>query len=141
MQRILTSASLILMLGAVPAFAQQGKSPDGRPIDPAGIQNKTPDGRPIDPAGISNMSMTAQETQAWVGKPVYSSDGKKIGEVVAVARGSDDKVSEMHADIGGFLGMGETRVRLMPTQYTMASDRVTISVTSALAKDLPKVMK
>ena len=141
MRRILTSASLVLLLGATPAFAQQGTSPDGRPIDPAGIQNKTPDGRPMDPAGISNMSMTAQETQAWVGKPVYSSDGKKIGSVVAFARGSDDKVSEMHADIGGFLGMGETRVRLMPTQYTMASDRVTINVTSALAKDLPKVVQ
>ncbi len=35
-----------------PEGIQQGKTPDGRPIDPAGIQGKTPDGRPIDPEGM-----------------------------------------------------------------------------------------
>jgi hypothetical protein len=141
MNRVLTSVSFILMLSAAPAFAQQGTTPDGRPMDPAGIQNKTPDGRPINPEGIANMTLTAQEEKTWFDKPVYSSDGTKIGNVAAFARGTDNSISEMHADIGGFLGLGETRVRLMPAQFKLQGDRVVLAVTAAQAKDLPKVMK
>ena len=156
MHRILTGVSLILMFGTAPVFAQQGKSPDGRPIDPAGIQGKTPDGRPIDPSGIqgnkpdgapiapaahASMILTEAQALAWIAKPVYSSDGQKIGNVAAFARATDGKVNEMHADIGGFLGLGVTHVRLMPAQFTLAGDRATINVTGAQAKDLPKVAK
>ena len=110
-------------------------------MDPAGIQNKTPDGRPINPEGITSMKFTAQEEKAWIGKPVYSSDGTKLGEVAAFARGTDNAVSEMHADFGGFLGLGETRVRLMPAQFKLQADRIVLNVTAAQAKDLPKVTK
>jgi hypothetical protein len=141
MNRVFTNVSFILLLSAAPAFAQQGTTPDGRPMDPAGIQLKTPDGRPINPEGIASMTLTAQEEKAWIDKPVYSSDGKKIGEVAAFARGTNNAVSEMHADIGGFLGLGETRVRLMPAQFKLQGDRVVLDVTAAQAKDLPKVAK
>ena len=141
MYRVLTSVSVILMLAAAPAIAQQGTTPDGRPMDPAGIQNKTPDGRPMNPEGIANMKLTAQEEKAWFDKPVYSSDGTKIGNVAAFARGTDSSISEMHADIGGFLGLGETRVRLMPAQFKLQGDRVVVNLTAAQAKDLPKVQK
>ena len=72
------------------------------------------------------------------GKPVYSSDGKKLGEVASFELGSD-KVTEMHAAIGGFLGLGEHRVKLMPTQVTLQSDRVVLDVTLAQAKELPHI--
>ena len=85
------------------------------------------------------MVLTAEQVKTWVDKPVYSKDGKKIGEVVTFARGADDVVSEMHADIGGFLGLGETRVRLTPAQFELKGDRVIIDMTSAQAKDLPRV--
>ena len=135
MNRVLTSVSVVLMLAAAPAVAQQGTTPDGRPMDPTGIQNKTPEARPM------NLMLSAQEELAWIDKPVYSSDGKKIGEVAAFARGTDNSVSEMHADIGGFLGLGETRVRLMPAQFNLQVDRVVLGVTAAQAKDLPKIQK
>lgn len=47
----------------------------------------------------------------------------------------------MQADIGGFLGMGETRVRLTPAQFKLQEDRVTLSVTAEQAKTLPTVQK
>jgi hypothetical protein len=50
-------------------------------------------------------------------------------------------VTEMHADIGGFLGLGETRVRLMPAQFKLMTDRVVLSVTADQAKSLPKIVK
>jgi hypothetical protein len=72
---------------------------------------------------------------------VYSSDGSKIGEVAVIARGSDNTVTEMQADIGGFLGMGETRVRLTPAQFKLQEDRAVLSVTATEAKTLPTVQK
>ena len=70
-----------------------------------------------------------------------SSDGSKIGSVVAFVRSADNLVNEMHADIGGFLGLGEIRVSLQPAQIRMQSDRVVLEVTAAQAKDLLKVLK
>ena len=87
------------------------------------------------------MMLTAEQAQQWVGKPVYSSDGQKLGEVAAFARKTDNSVTEMHIDIGGFLGLGETRVKLTPAQFKLQDDRIVLEVTAAAAKDLPKVVK
>lgn len=108
---------------------------------PANAQ--TPSGQaPSQPViAATKMTLTAEQVKTWIGKPVYSSDDKKIGEVVAFARNADDTVTEMHAGIGGFLGLGETNVRLMPGQITLQADRVLLNVTAAQAKDLPKVAK
>lgn len=57
---------------------------------------------------------------------------------MALANGSG-KVTEMHADIGGFLGLGETRVRVLPSQFKLMDDRVVLSITAERAKTLPKV--
>jgi len=81
------------------------------------------------------------EAQAWVGKPVYSSDGKKLGEVASFERSADSKVTEMHADIGGFLGLGQHHVRLAPAQIKLQSDRIVLDVTSVQAKELPKIQR
>jgi hypothetical protein len=45
----------------------------------------------------------------------------------------------MHLDVGGTLGMGETRVKAMPQQFKLQNDRVVLSLTEAQAKNLPKV--
>jgi hypothetical protein len=89
------------------------------------------------------MALNTQEAMTWIKKPVYSSDGKNIGQVAAFARDADNKVIEMHADIGGFLGFGETRVKLTPAQFKLQGqgDRVVLDVTAEQAKDLPKVQK
>ena len=47
----------------------------------------------------------------------------------------------MHADIGGFLGLGQTRVKLAPAQFKLQGDRVVLDLTAAQANDLPKVQK
>ena len=85
--------------------------------------------------------MTEEQARAWVGKPVYSSDGRNLGEIVAMQRDSSGKITELHADVGGFLGIGETRVKVTPAQFTIGSDRVVLSVSSDQAKTLPKITK
>lgn len=85
------------------------------------------------------IKLNDQEAKAWIGKPIYSSDDKKIGEVLSFQRSSDGQVTELHGGIGGFLGMGETHVRVMPTEFKLQSDRVVLTIPSAQAKDLPKI--
>lgn len=69
----------------------------------------------------------------WVGRPLFSIDGKRLGEVVAVTDG------KVYADIGGFLGLGESRVMLRSTQIGSATEeRIVAKVTEVEAKDLPK---
>jgi len=80
--------------------------------------------------------VTAEQAKMWIEKPVYSSDGIKIGEVAAFVRGPDNTVSEMHADIGGFLDMGETRIKLLPVQFKLQGDRVALNLTAAQANGL-----
>lgn len=89
----------------------------------------------------TGMMLTQQEGQTWINKPIYSSDGKMLGEVVAFQRDAADKVIGMHADIGGFLGLGQTRVKLTNPQFKLQGDRVVLDVTADQAKDLPKVEK
>ena len=87
----------------------------------------------------ADMSMTEEEALTWIDKPVFSSDGEQVGEVVALQRDPDNKVTGLHADIGGFLGLGETRVNLMPAQFKLQGDRVELNLTAEQAKALPKV--
>lgn len=85
--------------------------------------------------------MTDDEAKNWINKTVYSSDGKNLGEVAAVDRDSSGHVRELHADIGGFLGLGETRVRVLPSQFKLSSDRVILNITGDQANTLPKLEK
>ncbi len=88
-----------------------------------------------------NMGPTLSDDEAkeWINKVVYSSDDKNVGEIAAIERDPSGQVKEVHADIGGFLGLGETRVRLMPDQFKFSGDRLILNVTSEAAKSLPKV--
>lgn len=72
---------------------------------------------------------------------VYSGDDKNLGEVAAIARDTSGKVSELRADIGGFLGIGETRVRVMPAEFKLLSDKVVLNLTAEAAKALPRIAK
>ncbi len=82
--------------------------------------------------------LSQQDEKLWIGKPVYSNDQKKIGEVESFRRGPSGEVIGMNAGIGGFLGLGETHVMLTSSQFKLQGDRVVADVPSAEAKNLPK---
>jgi PRC-barrel domain len=126
---------------ALPALGQDTGKPAVSPLPSPSVTQPAPSGSVIVSPSATRMMLTTPEAAAWVDKPVYSSDGKKIGEVAAFQRSPDNTVTEMHADIGGFLGMGETRVKLVPTQFKLQGDRVVLDVTAAQAKDLPIIKK
>ena len=90
---------------------------------------------------MTNEGLVLSEAQAnaWIKKAVFSSDGKKVGEVTALKCDATGKVAELQAGIGGFLGMGETQVRVMPSQFKLENDRVVLSLTAEEVKALPKI--
>lgn len=150
---ILVAATLVVSSGA---FAQKKDCPTNdpmcdplfgpkdlpEPVGPALVPAQTaPVPMPPAVAASSSLSLTDAQVKAWVDKAVYSSDDKKVGEVAAFARDGTGKVTELHADIGGFLGMGETRIRLMPTQFKMGADRIILLMTAEQAKTQPTVKK
>lgn len=126
MIRVLTLATILATAITLPSIAQDAtvKSPT------ATVQKDA-----------TGLMLTGEQAKTWIGKSAYSSDGKKIGDVAAFARGTDNSVTEMHLDIGGFLGFGETRVKLTPAQFKLQDDRVVLGLTAEQAKDLPKVQK
>ncbi len=85
--------------------------------------------------------LTDEQAKTWINKPVYSSDNKNLGEVAAFARDSTGKVVELHADVGGFLGIGEHRVRLLPVEFSLGNDRIVLNMTADQAKSLPRIPK
>jgi PRC-barrel domain len=114
----------------VPGKAMDQATPGMKPGDTAASSTS---------AAVGSVMLTDQEAKTWVGKPVYSNDQKKIGEVLAFVRGPDNKVTELRAGIGGLLGFGETNVIVTPSQFSLASDRVNLNLTPEQAKELPKV--
>jgi hypothetical protein len=125
---VCTFAGAALVVAAGSALAQTTTTKPGNATTSAPA-------RPL----ASNTTLTDQQVKSWVGKPVYSSDNKKLGEIAEFKRGADNIVQEMQADIGGFLGMGETRVKLTPQQFKLEGDRAVLNVTQAQAKTLPQV--
>jgi hypothetical protein len=156
MFKLLSTVSVVAMLAIVPASAQT-TTPNTTP--PSGTQDKSPSATtPSSPTqdkssqpGATTGTQTATQDQAvtlseeqakqWVDKLVFGSDDKEIGEVAEFKRGPDNKVTELHADIGGFMGMGETRIKVLPSQFKLQGDRVVLTVSEAQAKELPKVDK
>jgi hypothetical protein len=131
--------ALAVLLAPALAFGAVAQDKPAAPAPtPQTEQQATPPAAATEQTGKS-LVLTEAQAKEWVGKPVYSNEGTKIGNVAAFARGNDDVVAEMHADIGGFLGLGETRVKLTADQFELKGDRVIIDMTSAQAKDLPKV--
>jgi hypothetical protein len=122
-------AAAALLLGAGVASAQTTTT----------TTPKSPTETTVNKVDAAQITLTDAQAKGWVDKPIYSSDNKQIGEVVSFKRGADNVVTEMHADIGGMLGLGETRVKLTPQQFKLQGDRVLLNMTQAQAKNLPKV--
>ena len=57
-----------------------------------------------------------------IGKRVYGPNGEDVGEISAVAIGSDNKITAAVVDVGGFLGMGEKPVALTSDMLRLVTD-------------------
>ncbi len=130
--KILLPLSAAMALTVATAVVAQTTPPPATTVPPSATTPSIAD---------NGVVMTDEQARNWVSKTVYSSDAKNVGEVAAVQRDSSGKVTEIHADIGGFLGIGETRVRVAPGQFKVVDDRIVLNMTADQAKTLPKIAK
>lgn len=136
MQKLISAVLAASLMASTAAFAQT-TTPATPPASPAPSAAEKKIAPPT--AAGEVITLTDEQAKGWVDKAVYSSDGKNVGEVVAFSRDGAGKVTEMHADIGGFLGLGQTRVRLTPSQFRLVDDRAVLSLTAEQTKTLPKI--
>jgi sporulation protein YlmC with PRC-barrel domain len=102
----------------------------------AEVEVDTPRGHVKTPSGGVELDVKiapkATPSEAWIDRDVYSVDGKHLGEVAAVAEG------QVYVDIGGFLGIGESRVLIDTSQIEQVKDDgIVLKLTEAEAKGLP----
>jgi hypothetical protein len=100
------------------------------------MDQAVPPMKPGDPqsadTGTKSGGGTTAPSDEWIGRAVYSSDGKNLGDVAKLS-GSDVLV-----DIGGFLGIGATRALIKADQVQdVKDDRIVLKLSEAEAKNLP----
>ncbi|MFA5901356.1 MAG: hypothetical protein WC829_19815 [Hyphomicrobium sp.] len=117
------------ILAAVLVLGTAGAALADVKVNTPGAQVDAPSG-PVD-LNV-NVASDMKPTDAWIGRAVYSIDDKHLGEIAAI---SGDSV---YVDIGGFLGIGETRVLLDNSQLgKVEPDRIVLKLTESEAKLLP----
>jgi len=86
-----------------------------------------------------NQPLTAEDAKGWVGKPVFSNDGKELGKVTRLESSAENKATQLRADIGSSTGSGQHQVILPATRFSLQGDRVVLDMTAAQATKLPKM--
>lgn len=145
MRKLILATAIAALFVATGALAQT-TSPTPPATPPAVNDTKPMEKTPTAPSVRSSPvqtapSLTEAEVKELIDANVISSDKKTVGEVAAIQRDSSGKVTELHADVGGFLGMGETRVRLVPSQFTVSNKQILLTLTAEQVGALPKIEK
>ena len=141
MSKILGATALAILIGTTAAMAQS-TAPSAPPASKSETLDKvTPPAASTTTMTDHGLVLTEEQAKNWIDKAVFSSDGKNVGEVAAIQRDASGKATGLHVDIGGFLGIGQTRVQVMPTQFKFDKDRVVLSLTAEQVKTLPKIAK
>lgn len=113
-----------------PSAAKESATP------PKSNDTKLNAGHDAQPAAIKFV-VTAEEEKNWIGKPVYSSDNEKLGEITGLSRDANNNVTEVYYESGGFLGIGTKHYGLTAADIRQVQpDRlvVTFKEPSALVK-------
>jgi PRC-barrel domain protein len=111
---------------------QQQTAPTGR-VGEAVPPLKSTDSQSADTGAKKPATFVADEQ--WVGRYVYSSDGKDLGKIAAVK--NNGALSDIFFDMGGFLGIGATRKHVTSDQVQdVQNDRIVLRLSEADAENL-----
>jgi hypothetical protein len=97
---------------------------------------ETPDATPVVPEIAPPAGAGFVPDQSWVGRYVYSNDGKNLGTIAEVS--TLGPLIDIDFDMGGFLGIGVMRKHFAAEQVRdVKSDRIILSLTKEQAENLP----
>ena len=86
-----------------------------------------------------DQALSPQDAKGWVGKPVYSNDGKELGKVTRLDSSNENKATQLYTDIGSTTGSGKHQVILPATRFSLEGDRVVVDMSASQASKLPKM--
>jgi hypothetical protein len=93
---------------------------------------------PVQRSGGAIFIVKQDEVKNWVGRPVFSRDNTKIGEIIEIRRDPDNKVTEAYIDTGDFLGLGGTRYRVTSDQIQeIKPDGLLLTLKASEIRSLP----
>lgn len=72
-----------------------------------------------------------QQQPGLTGRPIFSSDGVRLGHVTDVRLASDGNVQMIQAEFGGMLGLGTTPVLISADEFEQRSDRLQLKMDSS----------
>jgi len=72
----------------------------------------------------TRQSQAPAQQPNWVGLPIYSADGKKLGEVTAVQITPDGKLQAVQAEMGYVLGLGANSVLISPDDLQLRENHI-----------------
>jgi sporulation protein YlmC with PRC-barrel domain len=136
------SLSAATLIGAQ-ALAQT-QSPTPAPTPPAIAPAAPPSAAvPADPIYVMPASGTQWRSSDFVGKPVYSRNDERVGEIDDLLMTTDGKIAAAVVGVGGFLGMGERKVAIafpsiQMTKDSNGVDRLSVQVSKDMLKTAPE---
>ena len=72
------------------------------------------------------------------GMPVFSSDGRNLGQIIKVERGPDGKIQSVQIEAGRMLGLGEKMVTIPGNKIEQLADRIRVTMSSDQVRNLPE---
>lgn len=108
-----------------------------RPHEPTVAQAPAP----VTTAEVPAIIVTADEEKDWMGRPVFSNDNQKVGEIIEIKRGPGDRVTDIYFDAGTFLGLGAKRFHVTSDQIAEARPNgMVLTLKEADVKTLPSIV-
>src|SRR6516164_5762876 len=86
---------------------------------------------------INALQQAFQGLAALRGRPVVSSDGKELGQVVEVNKDPDGKVHSIQIDVGRWLGLGSKVVTINTDKFEHLADQVRLRLRGEEVQSLP----
>jgi len=86
---------------------------------------------------INALQQAYQGLAALRGRPVLSSDGKELGQVVEVNRSPDGKIHSIQVDLGRWLGLGSKVVTIPADGFEQLADRVRLHFRGDEVQSMP----
>jgi len=86
---------------------------------------------------INSLQQAYQGLAALRGRPVVSSDGKELGQVVEVNKGPDGRIHSIQVDVGRWLGLGSKVVTINADKFQHLADQVRLHLRGEEVQSLP----
>jgi sporulation protein YlmC with PRC-barrel domain len=90
---------------------------------------------------VAGLRQAVQGLASLKGMPVFSADGKNLGDVVNVVRGPDGKLQSVQIEVGRFLGIGDRTVSIDASQFEQLVDRIKLRLDANAIRSLPEAGK